>query len=83
MAKLNEMAAAELPLNDAREPIRVTVPLKLKRQAKPGTRRVTVNLSDEEYKYLVRFSANQMREPNNMLSWALQGQVSQILGNKL
>lgn len=42
-----------------------------KRQAKPGTRRVTVNLSEESYKELVAVSQAQMREPNNMLSFML------------
>lgn len=42
-----------------------------KRQAKPGTRRVTVNLSEESYKELVDVSKAQMREPNNMLSFML------------
>jgi hypothetical protein len=42
-----------------------------KRQPKPGTRRVTVNLSEESYKELVEVSQAQMREPNNMLSFML------------
>jgi hypothetical protein len=52
-----------------------------KRQAKPGTRRVTINLSEEEYKELVAVSQAQMREPNNMLSFMLAGKVVGMLND--
>jgi hypothetical protein len=52
-----------------------------KRQAKPGTRRVTVNLSEEAYKVLVDVSRDQMREPNNMLSFMLAGRIESILND--
>lgn len=50
-----------------------------KRQAKPGTRRLVVNLSEQEYGEVVKYAGEQMREPNNMLSFALRGRVTSIL----
>jgi hypothetical protein len=52
-----------------------------KRQAKPGTRRVTVNLSESEYTELVKVSQAQMREPNNMLSFMLAGRIVGMLND--
>ena len=44
-----------------------------KRQAKPGTRRITVELPEEEYNALRVAAEKQMREPNNLLSYMLRG----------
>jgi hypothetical protein len=52
-----------------------------KRQAKPGTRRVTVNMSEEHYKGLVELSAREMREPNTMLSFMLRGRLPSMLAD--
>lgn len=52
-----------------------------KRQAKPGTRRVTVSLSEEEYEELVEIAGKQMREPNNMLSFMLAGRLGGMLAD--
>lgn len=50
-----------------------------KRQPKNGNRRVVVELTAEEYQTLTKVSADQMREPNNMLSFALRGKISQLI----
>jgi hypothetical protein len=50
-----------------------------KRIAKPGTRRMTIAVSDTEYSKLVTFAAGEMREPNNMLSYILRGKISDLL----
>lgn len=52
---------------------------KKKREMKPGTRRVTVVLTEAEYKYLADMAVEQMREPNNLLSFALRGQMADLL----
>lgn len=50
-----------------------------KRQAKAGTHRVTVTLTEEEFESLTNIATDQMREPNNMLSFMLKGRISGIL----
>ena len=40
-----------------------------KRPAAPGTTRITITLQEDDYKALVEFAKNEMREPNNMLSY--------------
>lgn len=53
-----------------------------KRQAKPGTRRVTIALNDDDYKALAVFAENEMREPNNMLSYLLKGRIKGMLADE-
>lgn len=50
-----------------------------KRQPKDGRRRVVVEISQVEYDALLKTAADQMREPNNLLSFALKGKVSQLI----
>lgn len=50
-------------------------PAAKKRQAKPGTQRVTVKLLEEEYTYLQSGADAEMREINNYLSFLLRGKI--------
>lgn len=59
------------------------VPVTKKRAAKPGTRRVTVSLSEGDYKSLVELSNKQMREPNNMLSFMLASHINAMIADEL
>lgn len=52
-----------------------------KRQAKPGTRRVTITLPEAEYNALAKLAESQMREPNNMLSYMLKGRIEGMLAD--
>lgn len=53
-----------------------------KRQAKPGTRRVTVNLQESEYQDLAKAAEKDMREPNILLSLMLRGEIGNLLENR-
>jgi hypothetical protein len=53
--------------------------VKQKRERKPGIRRVTVTLREEDYKALLGAAEKEMREPNNLLSFLLRDQMSQLL----
>jgi len=57
----------------------VPVKQEKKRVAKPGTRRLTITVSEAEFDALKNLADNQMREPNNMLSLALKGRLVEIL----
>ena len=50
-----------------------------KRESKPGTQRIMVTLAEGEYKALVEEAAKQMREPNNLLSFLLRGQIQNLI----
>ena len=54
-------------------------PQSKRRAAEPGTRRVTITLQEDDYKALVEFAKNEMREPNNMLSYLLKGRIKGML----
>lgn len=53
-----------------------------KRVPKSGFRRVTVTLAEEEYKMLVGVAEQQMREPNNLLSFLLKGEIASLVDRK-
>lgn len=55
------------------------VAAKKKREPKPGTRRVTVTMSEPEYKALADLAQREMREPNNMLTFILKGNLSEMI----
>lgn len=54
-----------------------------KRMPKPGTKRVMVTLDEAEYNYLVQTAGDQMRDPNNLLSFALRGRIENLLGSAI
>jgi hypothetical protein len=54
-----------------------------KRAVKPGFRRVVVTLAEADYKALVETAEAEMREPNNMLSFALNGRINDVLAAAL
>ena len=82
------MGSAEVPTGIGRECVAESTAVNAatlpavqvkKRSPKPGTRRLTVSLTEDEYKALVEVSADQMREPNNMLSFLLKGRIEGML----
>lgn len=52
-----------------------------KRESKAGHRRVTVTIPDESYKELERLASDQMREPNNFLSFMLKDRIQSMLAD--
>lgn len=59
------------------EPVKEAV--QKKRQAKPGTRRLTVALPDALYKRLEEVAAAELREPNNMLAFLLKDRLEGLI----
>jgi hypothetical protein len=56
-------------------------PTPKKRQAKPGTRRVTVALPEAVYKRLEEVAEAEMREPNNMLAFLLKDRLEGLIND--
>ena len=50
-----------------------------KRRGKNGYRRVTVTLTEADYEELSRIAADELREPNNLLSFALKERLTGLL----
>lgn len=75
--------AAQQELATSQPKVYKNGPQSTRRPAEPGTRRVTITLQEDDYKALVEFAKNEMREPNNMLSYLLKGRIKGMLDEEV